>query len=438
MASSRAPAPTAAELAFLERAVELGRRGWGRVHPNPMVGCVLVRDGRVLGEGWHRGWGGPHAEVQALASAREAGHDPTGATAVVSLEPCNHHGKTPPCTLALRSAGVARVVYGAADPGVTRDDGDRGAALQMVPSGGGGAALAAAGVDVVGPVFSPERARSENPAFFHAFGPRANRPWLCLKMAVSADGFIAARPGARTAISGADASRRVQRLRAGFDAILVGGHTAVVDDPLLTVRGDVVPRVPPLRVVLDAERALPPTARLFREGDGEVIVFEGPEGDHGRGEAEPAATEPSTPADGGRGAAAQGPVVVRREVLPLIEGSLEAGTPRFDLHGVLRQLRQLGVDSVLCEGGGTLAAGLLKAGLVDRFVLIESERSLGDGGVPAFPGVNSNRLPWWDGDAGAGSVAGHRSNPRSERWVPVEGPIELGTDTWRSWDRERG
>jgi diaminohydroxyphosphoribosylaminopyrimidine deaminase / 5-amino-6-(5-phosphoribosylamino)uracil reductase len=415
MTSSRAPTPTAAELAFLERAVELGRRGWGRVHPNPMVGCVLVRDGRVLGEGWHREWGGPHAEVEALASAREAGHDPAGATAVVSLEPCSHHGKTPPCTLALRSAGVARVVYGAADPGAA--------------SGGGGAALAAAGVDVLGPVFSPERARAENPAFFHAFGPRAHRPWLCLKMAVSADGFIAARPGARTTISGAEAAGRVQRLRAGFDAILVGGHTAVVDDPLLTVRGDVAPRVPPLRVVLDAERALPPTARLFREGQGGVIVFEGPgrpEGEQGRGVTEPAATEPSTPVGGGL-EAAQGPVVVRREVLPLIEGTLEAGTPRFDLHRVLRRLRQLGVASVLCEGGGTLAAALLEAGLVDRFVLIESERSLGDGGVSAFPGVPAGRLPW--GETAAAS--------EPERWTPVEGPVALGTDTWRGWDRER-
>lgn len=411
MDPSDAPAPTARELAFLERAAELGRRGWGRVHPNPMVGCVLVRGDQVLGEGWHREWGGPHAEVEALAAAREAGEDPSGATAIVSLEPCSHQGKTPPCTLALRSAGVARLVYGAPDPGLE--------------AGGGGAVLAAEGVEVVGPVFTPDRARSENPAFFHAAGPERHRPWVCLKMAVSADGFIAARPGERTPISGAEAAGGVQRLRAGFDAILVGGHTAVVDDPLLTVRGEVEPRVPPRRVVLDAEGRLPPTARLFREGTGEVIVF-GPGGRQGATlEATGAARRKGRRAGAAGTAPPSGPVPVRREPMALVEGSAEAGEPRFDLARVLGRLRELGVTAVLCEGGGTLAAALLAAGLVDRFVLIESERSIGAGGVPAFPGVSARHLPWGAGEDASGVP----------RWVPVEGPVALGSDTWRSWDR---
>ena len=145
--------------AFLDRAIHLGRRGWGRVHPNPMVGCILVKHGQVIGEGWHEQVGEGHAEVNALANADE---DPRGATAFVSLEPCSHFGRTPPCTQALQEAGVIRVVYGAADPG--RD------------SGGGGETLRSAGLDVVGPVMSLEEARRENPAFFHWLSRSSSPP----------------------------------------------------------------------------------------------------------------------------------------------------------------------------------------------------------------------------------------------------------------------
>jgi diaminohydroxyphosphoribosylaminopyrimidine deaminase/5-amino-6-(5-phosphoribosylamino)uracil reductase len=138
------------ERALLERAVVLGRQGWGRVHPNPLVGCVIARDGEVLGEGWHEEYGGPHAEVQALNRAGEAAR---GATVYVSLEPCRHQGKTPPCTDALMRAGVRRVVYGAADPGAD--------------SGGGAEALRAAGLEVIGPTMSERQAIHENPAFMH-------------------------------------------------------------------------------------------------------------------------------------------------------------------------------------------------------------------------------------------------------------------------------
>jgi len=365
--------------AFMDRARELARRGWGQVHPNPMVGCVVVQPGaedRVLGEGWHAQWGGPHAEVNALAATRAAGHDPAGATVYVSLEPCRHEGKTPPCTRALREAGVARVVYGAADPGAA--------------SGGGGDELRAAGLEVVGPVLPPDEAARENPAFFHAFGPRAHRPWVMLKLALSADGFLAARPGSRTPISGLEAGNRVQRLRAGVDAILVGGRTARVDDPLLTVRGAVTPRVPPRRVVLDPGATLPPTSRLFHEGRGEVIVFQGESG------------------------AAQGaelPAHVRVERLPRT-----APGRRFDLDAVLRRLRALEVRSILCEGGGELAEALLRADLVDRLVLLRSERKTGAGGVPAFPGG-------WSVDA--------------TDWAMVHPPETLGPDQWWEADRRR-
>jgi diaminohydroxyphosphoribosylaminopyrimidine deaminase / 5-amino-6-(5-phosphoribosylamino)uracil reductase len=414
------PTPTARDRAHLERAVLLGRRGWGRVHPNPMVGCVLVRPGpdgagtgtgpgsgagtatglgangagdRVLGEGWHRSWGGPHAEVEALAAARAAGHDPRGATAYVSLEPCHHQGKTPPCTMALRDAGVSRVVFGAADPGVH--------------SGGGGAALAGTGVEVVGPVFSPDEARRENPAFFHAFGPERHRPWVVLKLALSADGFIAARPGERTPISGPEAQERVHHLRAGVDAILVGGRTALVDDPLLTVRGSVEPRVTPLRVVLDPDGALPAEARLFHEGEGGAVVFVG--------------DDAAGPADGL-------PSTARVERLPV---DRSGPVPRFDLHAVLLRLRALGVSALLCEGGGALASALLRAGLVDRLVLVESERPLGPGGVPAFPDSTPGGTAPLSFAPGGRAVDGQPLGG----WSPVAEPLLLGPDRWRAWDR---
>ena len=375
-----APAPLShRDHAYMDQARELARRGWGQVHPNPMVGCVVVRSGvedRVLGEGWHAKWGGPHAEVNALTAARAAGHDPAGATVYVSLEPCRHEGKTPPCTRALREAGVARVVYGAADPGAA--------------SGGGGDELRAAGLEVVGPVLSPDEAARENPAFFHAFGPLAHRPWVMLKLALSADGFLAARPGTRTPISGPAAGERVQRLRAGVDAVLVGGRTARVDDPLLTVRGMVTPRVPPRRVVLDPGATLPPTSRLFHEGRGEVIVFQGE-------------------SDAAQGAAL--PAHVRVERLPR-----SAPGRRFDLDAVLRRLRALEVRSILCEGGGELAEALLRADLVDRLVLLRSERKTGAGGVPAFPGG-------WAVDA--------------TNWAMVHPPETLGPDQWWEADRRR-
>ena len=180
------------DLRHLQRALEIGRRGWGRVHPNPTVGCVLVRDGEVVGEGWHSDLGGPHAEVHAL---REAGERARGATVYVSLEPCDHFGRTPPCSAALLDAGVARVVYGAADPGEV--------------SSGGADRLRAGGVDVVGPVLDLRDARRENPAFF--FNHERKATFVALKLAQTLDGRIAEAPGRRTAITGPEARREARR-----------------------------------------------------------------------------------------------------------------------------------------------------------------------------------------------------------------------------------
>ncbi len=357
------------ERRFLDRAVELGHRGWGRVHPNPMVGCVIVRDGQVVGEGWHREFGGPHAEVEALEAAGNAARD---GTAYVSLEPCRHEGKTPPCTRALLEAGVRRVVFGSADPGEH--------------SGGGGRELSAAGVEVEGPVFSPREARRMDPVFFHR---NPERPWLTLKLAISLDGGIARRPGESTRLSGEAATSEVHRLRAGFDAIMVGARTARTDDPRLTVRGSVQPRVPPARIVLDGRGTVGMGARLHREGEGRVHLF----------------TTLGADSEWVAGHRSRG---ARVHVLPGREG-------RVDLRAASRRLRELDFRAVLCEGGGVLGSALLGEDLVDRLVLIVAPCFLGPRRVPAFP------------DA---------SPPGGGTWTPAGEPRRTGDDVWITLDRE--
>jgi len=216
-----ASAATADDRRYMRRALELAEAGWGHVHPNPLVGAVVVRDGVVVGEGYHTAFGAPHAEVEAL---RAAGERARGSTVYVTLEPCAHHGKTPPCTDALLTAGAARVVYAAEDPGQD--------------AGGGGAVLAARGVDVSAGV-ERAAARRQNAAFFHALERR--RCYVALKYGMSLDGRLARGAGQRTVVTGPESHAQVHRLRAGFDAIMVGGETARVDDPLLTARGDIEP-----------------------------------------------------------------------------------------------------------------------------------------------------------------------------------------------------
>lgn len=333
---------------FLRRARQLARGGWGRVHPNPMVGCVLVREGEVVGEGCHMELGGPHAERVALENAGAAAR---GATAYVSLEPCAHTGRTPPCTEALLDAGVRRVVFGASDPGEA--------------SGGGGHALRAAGLEVVGPVLSPAEARWDNPAFFH--NAEEPLPYLEIKLAVSLDGKVAAAPGRRTPITGPASLRAVHRLRAGFAGILVGSRTVEVDDPLLTVREGEAPRRPPVRMVVDSRCTTSPGAALFQDVDRvPVIIF----------------TTDSAEADRIRELEAAGATVVRRP-------SASAGV---DLGSVLEWCAEHGIDSVLCEGGGRLCVSLLRDGLCRRLTLHVAPRALGAAGVPAFPVVEGEDL----------------------------------------------
>ncbi|HEX6559166.1 MAG TPA: bifunctional diaminohydroxyphosphoribosylaminopyrimidine deaminase/5-amino-6-(5-phosphoribosylamino)uracil reductase RibD [Longimicrobiales bacterium] len=322
---------------FMRSAVQLAERGWGRVQPNPMVGAVVVRDGTVIAEGWHHEYGGAHAEVDALA---DAGAQARGATLYVSLEPCSHHGKTPPCTDAIIRAGVATVVFGAHDPN---------------PEARGGAdVLRRAGINVVGGV-EADAVRQQNAIFFHAIHHHA--PYVALKLAMSLDARIARGPGERTRITSDDADAEVHRLRSGYDAVLIGSNTARIDDPLLTVRKAPAPIRPPVRVVLDSEAALSPTSALVTSvNQAPVWVFTGPTADAARIQALEAA--------GARVFAA------RRQRAPLKQ--------------VLDTLWQEGVQSVFCEGGSRVATALLARDLVQRVYLFIAPILLGGQAVPAF------------------------------------------------------
>ena len=348
---------------WLLEAASLAGRGWGRVQPNPMVGCILTRDGERVGEGWHAEYGGPHAEVNAIRSAGDAAR---GSTAYVSLEPCNHHGQTPPCSEALLNAGVTRVVFGVADPGEE--------------TGGGGALLAQAGVEVVGPAADVWTFHDVDPVFFYRM--RHRRTYLALKLAVSLDGRIAARAGERTPLTGDEANREVHRLRSGFDAVLVGGETARVDDPLLTVRYGMDPRIPPTRIVLDPSAALSPDASLFKtESKAPVLIF---------------VTEaaPAERVDMLRDAGARLEIVPQAEPVPQSEpmstgGPVPQGDGGANLEKMLERCWSLGIRSVFCEGGGRLATALTREELARRLYLFQAPLTLGPQGVPAFGGGDS-------------------------------------------------
>src|SRR6476661_8499683 len=247
MSSERLAAPD--DGVFMRRALALAERGWGRTAPNPMVGAVVVRDGVVVGEGWHAEYGGPHAEVEALRAAAELAR---GATVYVTLEPCNHHGRTPPCTDALLAAGVARVVAAMADPHPL--------------AAHGAERLRAAGIEVDIGLFEDD-ARELNPGWL--MNVEHGRPWVRVKIAASLDGRTALENGASQWITGEEARADGHRWRARACAILTGIGTIQHDDPQLTVRGVNTPRQP-LKVIVDRHGELPANARVL--ADGEVLV----------------------------------------------------------------------------------------------------------------------------------------------------------------------
>jgi diaminohydroxyphosphoribosylaminopyrimidine deaminase/5-amino-6-(5-phosphoribosylamino)uracil reductase len=326
--------------AQMRRALELAERGWGRVSPNPLVGCVLVRDGRVVGEGWHEGPGTEHAEAMAL---RVAGPRAAGATAFVTLEPCNHHGRTPPCAPALVAAGVEAIVVATRDP-------------NPIVDGAGLRALRDAGLAVEEGLLA-EPAERQNLAFrTHV---RTGRPFVVLKMASSLDGKAAARDGTSRWITGPEARADVQRLRAWADAIVVGAGTVVEDDPALTVRDPAFAGArPPLRVVVDTSGRVTGDRRVF-DGAARTLV----------------ATTELAPEDRRAEWLEAGADVVVLDRDP-------SGAVALD--GLVDTLGKRDVQGVLVEGGPTLAWSAVRDGIVDQVVLYLAPILVGGHGAPGW------------------------------------------------------
>lgn len=329
-------------------ALGLARRGLGRVWPNPSVGCVIVKDGRVVGRGWTQPGGRPHAETEAL---RRAGAAARGATVYISLEPCAHHGKTPPCADALIDAGVARAVVAIEDP------------FRRV-AGRGLERMRSAGIDVVTGV-GHDAAAALNAGFFMRIGDA--RPLFTLKTASTLDGRIATHTGESQWITGEPARARGHALRASADAVMVGVGTALADDPRLDCRLPGLADRSPVRIVVDSRARLPLTSRLVRtarETPTWLLTLAGQDARH-------------------RAFADAGIEVI--EVAPDADGNL-------DLEVGAGALGDRGLTRVLVEGGGRLAAGLLRAGLVDRLVWFRAPRLIGGDGLPATEAFGVDRL----------------------------------------------
>jgi diaminohydroxyphosphoribosylaminopyrimidine deaminase/5-amino-6-(5-phosphoribosylamino)uracil reductase len=336
------------DIAHMRAALALARRGLGRVWPNPAVGCVIVNDGRVVGRGWTQPGGRPHAETEALARARHAAR---GATAYVSLEPCSHHGKTPPCAEALIAAGIARVIAAVEDP-------------DPRVSGRGIARLRNAGIAVESGLCAVEAAEL-NAGFSSRI--KAGRPLVTLKLATSLDGRIATASGESRWITGPAARDQAHLLRATHDAVLVGAGTALADDPQLTCRLPGLGDRSPLRVVVDRQLRLPATLRLFT--DAHVV---------------PTWVATAASADPSRRAA-----LAMRGVKVIEAETAAAG---IDLAALLQQLGGEGLTRLLVEGGGQLAAALLRARLVDRLVWMHAPLAIGGDGIPAIAALELRQL----------------------------------------------
>jgi len=328
---------------FMALALALGRRGLGRSWPNPAVGAVIVKDGIIIGRGWTQSGGRPHAEIEAL---RRAGEAARGATLYVTLEPCSHYGKSPPCADAIIAAGLSRVVSALEDP-------------NLEVAGAGHARLRAAGIAVdVG--IGAEEARHDHAG--HIRRMRDGRPHVMLKLAVSADGKAGA-PGRKPlAITGEAARDRVHLLRAQSDAVMVGIGTVLADDPMLTCRLPGMEKNSPVRIVLDGALRLPPASRLVRS----------------------ARSVPVWLVTGGESSRAAQDALLREGVI-VLQAARSAG--RLDLAAVLKLIAARGVTRLMVEGGPTLATALLAADLIDEAMLLQSPKVVGADGIDALDGL---------------------------------------------------
>jgi diaminohydroxyphosphoribosylaminopyrimidine deaminase/5-amino-6-(5-phosphoribosylamino)uracil reductase len=334
--------------AHMAHALRLGARGLGQVWPNPAVGCVIEKGGRVLGRGFTQTGGRPHAEVMALA---QAGEDARGATAHVTLEPCAHFGHTPPCAAALIAAGVARVSYAVQDP-------------DPRVAGKGGDMLRAAGIEVVSGLMADE-ARADHAGFFKRV--TQGLPMVTLKLATSLDGRIAMPSGESQWITAPPARAQVHSMRAAHDAVMVGSGTALADDPMLTVRGMGAVRQP-VRVVVDSALRLPLGSKLAHSLDIAPLWLL-----HG----------PNAPPEHITAWTTTGATLI--ECPQTQDGHIT-------LHSALSALAARGLTRVFCEGGGGLGAALLRAGLVDDLALFSAGLALGGDAIPALGSLSWGKL----------------------------------------------
>jgi len=325
--TGRTPEFSALDREYMARALALAARGIYTTSPNPRVGCVIVKDGVVIGEGFHLRPGEPHAEVNALADARARGHDPRGATLYVTLEPCNRHGRTPPCVDAVIAAGIARVVAATRDPNPAQAN--------------GGERLRAAGIDVAFGLLEDD-ARELNIGFVSVM--TRGRPWVRVKLAASLDGRTALMSGESQWITGPEARADGHAWRARACALLTGVGTVLQDDPQLTVRALDTPRQP-LRIVVDRHGQTPASARVLAGGHALIVTA------------------------GGRNAA--WPATLDVLALPDADG-------RVDLAALMRALATRGINELHVEAGAKLTGALLEAGLVDEMLLYLAPALLGD------------------------------------------------------------
>uniref|UniRef100_UPI004057BF99 bifunctional diaminohydroxyphosphoribosylaminopyrimidine deaminase/5-amino-6-(5-phosphoribosylamino)uracil reductase RibD n=1 Tax=Candidatus Electronema sp. TaxID=2698783 RepID=UPI004057BF99 len=329
------------DLRFMRQALELAKKGLGRTAPNPCVGAVIVRAGQLVGSGWHKKAGTPHAEIHAIA---EAGAACDGATLYVTLEPCNHTGRTPPCSRAVLAAGIARVVVGMADPNPV--------------AAGGAEFLRSQGIAVEMGIQEEECRQINRPFIKHS---RTGLPWVVLKAGMSLDGKISRVRGQGGPITGPESLRRTHELRDQIDAILIGIGTALIDNPALTCRLE--QGRDPLRVVLDSQLRLPPEAKVLRQqSDAPTWIF----------------CQADACSEKQRKLEAAGAVVHRVAA---------DENERLDLKQVLRQIGKAGLTSVLVEGGAAVHGAFLRAGLADEACLFVAPCFIGESGTPLLSGT---------------------------------------------------
>lgn len=328
---------------FMRRALALASLGLRKTSPNPMVGCVIVKEGSIIGEGWHHQFGGPHAEIEALNDAISHGHDVRGSSVYVTLEPCSHYGKTPPCANRLVSEGVHEVIIAMTDP-------------NPKVNGRGISILREAGIKVTsaGPEFESE-AKNLNRGF--VFVQRYSRPFVHLKAAVSLDGRMCLSNGSSKWLTGILSRTKAHEIRSENDAVLVGAGTVLSDNPELTVRH--VSGINPLRVVLDSRLTTPPDSKIIGH-DGKCLILTGYHAGYDREES----------------LRNSGAEIQRLSTTP---------NGRIDLHEALRHLAERGVLTVMAEGGPEVLGGLLREGLGDYMSVFISPRVLGEG-----RGININ------------------------------------------------